>query len=256
MKNLKIWKAIFCGNRHLARRLPCQDYAAYSISADNCLVLCLSDGAGGARYAELASHGNVNAVLGFFRTNRFQDFLNESPLQRACLVIEECCNSLVNIAARYDVNDLSQLSATLAFAVIGKGKIYIGHIGDGIIAAKNGDTLRFLSEPQNIGGMSNRTHFTCERNAVKHYRESIIAANEFDSLLLCSDGPYNDISAKTDLNTALTSLLTEIADNKIANDIEFQEKVASLAEIRDDWSILALSLKRSNLFQNKTLYSL
>lgn len=256
MKHLKIWKAIFCGNRHLARRLPCQDHAAYSISADNCLVMCLSDGAGGARYAELASQGNVNAVLGFFRKNRFQDFLNESPLQRACLVIEECCNSLVNIAARYDVDDLSQLSATLALAVIGKEKIYIGHIGDGIIAAKKGDTLSFLSEPQNIGGMSNRTHFTCERNAVKHYRETVIEAGEFDSLLFCSDGPYNDISAKTDLNAALTSLLTDIVDNKITNDIEFHKKIASLAEISDDWSILALSLKQSNLFQNKTLYSL
>ena len=90
----------------------------------------------------------------------------------------------------------------------------------------------------------------------QHYRETVIEAGEFDSLLLCSDGPYNDISAKTDLNAALTSLLTDIVDNKITNDIEFHKKIASLAEISDDWSILALSLKQSNLFQNKTLYSL
>ena len=239
MKLKSIFKALFSGRNHIISRRPCQDYAAYRISCDGYPVLCLSDGAGGARFAELASRANVDALLNYFQKNKAEEFIQSSSDVKAHTVVEECVKYLQNVAARYDIDDLSELSATLVLAIITDRTIYIGHIGDGVAVGKTKEgTLQFLSAPENIGGASNRTHFTCEYQAESHYKDAIYVLESYSSILLCSDGPYNDISVTDDLQASLLSLLSDIEDGRITNEIDFSRRISDLAEIRDDWSLI------------------
>ena len=249
--NIKqVFKSLFTGNFHLNNRKPCQDYASYRISKDDALVLCLSDGASGGKYSDLGSKSNVNAVLGLFQRMSVEDFLKLGPDKRADTVVRECLSFLNADANRYGIDDLNQLSATLVIALITNDRIYVAHIGDGIIAAKHRDgSLKLLTEADNINGQSNRTHFTCEYNAQKYYREELYERSIYTSILVCSDGPYNDIQADSDLNSSLQALLSDIESGTINNNIDFNRRVNALAEINDDWSILALSLNNDILVE-------
>lgn len=212
--------------------------------------MCLSDGAGGAEYAELASEANVDAVLNLFQKVSVSDFLKCSPQERKQLVVNECCCFLQNIAVKYGIDDLNQLSATLVIVIVTEEKIYVGHIGDGIVAAKRNDEIVFLSAPENIDGASNRTHFTCEHRAHRFYKEDIYDSEDYSSIMLCSDGPYNDISACSELEPVLLGILNGIESGGIANDIEFNKTILSTAEIYDDWSVIALSIKEGNIAEH------
>lgn len=251
MKLKKIFKSIFAGKNHIYQRKPCQDYASYRLSKDNYPVMCLSDGAGGAKYAELASKANVDAVLNLFQKISVSDFLKYSPRERKQLVVDECRGFLHNLALKYGIDDLNQLSATLVMVIVTEEKIYVGHIGDGIVTAKRNDKIIFLSAPENIDGASNRTHFTCENGAHRYYKEDIYSSHDYSSIMLCSDGPYNDISACNELKPTLLGILNDIESSSITNDIEFSKKILSAAEIYDDWSILAFSIKEGNIAEHQ-----
>lgn len=252
--NLKnIFKALFSGRNHIISRRPCQDYAAYRISFEGYPVLCLSDGAGGARYAELASRANVDAILNYFQKNKAKDFIQSPSDTRANTLVDECIEYLQNTAARYDIQDLSELSATLVLAIITDQTIYIGHIGDGIVAGKTKEgTLQLLSEPENINGASNRTHFTCEYQANKYYKDVICDSKSYSSILLCSDGPYNDIAVEGDVKASFLSLLSNIEDGTITNEIDFSRRISDLAEIRDDWSIIVATTNHQQVIGKTT----
>lgn len=254
MKLKSIFKALFSGRNHIIRRRPCQDYAAYRLSADGYPVLCLSDGAGGAKYSELASRSNVDAVLNYFQKNTVTDFIKLQPTPRATAIIDECVDYLNSVASRYEISDLDELSATLVFVIITDKIIYTGHIGDGIVVGlkKDGD-LDMISEPENINGASNRTHFTCEHKARDYYNDNIINVDSYTSILLCSDGPYNDISPYDKLTSSFSSLLNDMDCGKISNNIDFCRRVSELSSIYDDWSIIAISIDQQQILESCTI---
>lgn len=251
----KIFKSVFCGGKHLNNNTSCQDYASYRISKDGFLAACLSDGAGGAKYAELASRTNVEAVLNYFQANKIKDFLTLTKSERTSAIIEQCQAYLNASAKKYNIFDIEQLSATLLILLITDEKIYIGHIGDGAAAAiKTNGSLSFLSEPENINGQKNRTYFTVEFDAKKHYKEKIYDSNDFSEIIIFSDGPYNDIKKTNNLSDEIYELLKGINNNSISNDISFSQKVGTMTAICDDWSMLAFSLSNGNtVVKNKNL---
>lgn len=168
---MKIAFSSVSGRRHLVYGGPCEDCSggfSGSIAA-----VAAADGLGARANAEISAACAVEAVLAWVREHglAFGDselFDDLNRRQRALGL------------------PLDSLGTTLLFAASDGSRFVAGHIGDGVILHRSGNTFRLLSAPVN-GEFSYETRFLPEAVPadLRVYRGEVQAE---DCLLLATDG--------------------------------------------------------------------
>lgn len=174
--------AAVAGEQHKNNGNSCQDYTSCLIYDDNTAAVALSDGAGSKRFAKESARIIVEACLDYFKEClKSASFYSKSS--------EEFFSGLYNtVNSRFsDISEnLSDYGGTLLFAAIIDSKIYIAHMGDGVIIGLSKEKSRVLSYPEN-GEYANITYFF-PTDDTAHFRYQIIDVDKNFSLILASDG--------------------------------------------------------------------
>ena len=180
--------ASVAGPLHVKNGIPNQDYCL----AKRCKwgnIVAVSDGLGSKIHSDIGSREACKAVFEAARcySNRDMgsfDFLTIDMLQTIHT------NWLIKIAplSPYDC------SATCLFAFLYKEEIMLGRLGDGMIAAlgKSDKDNLILSENKQES-FSNCTECLQEEFKPDKWEVRIINSNEYDAVLLCTDGISDDL---------------------------------------------------------------
>lgn len=189
------------GKDHIASGTPCQDGVA-SLSQNGVHAIALSDGGGSRRYSEIGS-AVATRVACELMTRKFEEYYTRMEAIAASPArAEELLQALrleildaVLAALRAEVTaerTLRDFGCTLQFAAVCDGRYFVGHIGDGVIAAlyQRGISRRVevLSHPEN-GGAPNITFFVTDHDACEHLRLSHGECRQLEGILMMSDGP-------------------------------------------------------------------
>ena len=196
MENWIIGHDLKTGTSHLESNKPCQDNLSSKSSKNKqWKAICISDGAGSAKYSEksskLVSHLFVDSLISL--ANKIDkdgpgSWVND-------FITREILNIRESLHKEFQVNDLSDYHCTLVGLLLSENASLAIHIGDGaIIAGKFGnswDNLIPINEkilasfPEN-GEFKNQTFFMTENHWSKHIRVTFLG--QIDWFLMGSDG--------------------------------------------------------------------
>lgn len=169
------------GRGHIARSVPCQD-ACLVILEKNVAIAVVSDGAGSATYSH---HGAKTAVACAARVlTRTAPWTDVDAVRRELL--NTCRDQLAEKAAELGCNQ-SQLACTILFAAVQDGDAVMGNLGDGVVAAYEGDKVSRIST-QTKGEFVNETVFITTKAADQHLEIHRLDATKCDGFVLLTDG--------------------------------------------------------------------
>lgn len=220
---MNIYKACVVSPRHAEKNIPCQDFCAVMPTYDNYTIGALSDGAGSAKFADLASFTTVNAFLNYMRkyTSRYSldELLTLEDKEIGEDVVMYCRRAIENLSVRigFNTSDLREFCATFLGFVISDKEIVMLHLGDGEAygLTKEGK-IHCLSAADNINGISTHTHFTVDSDAVDFMRVSRFPKNDFKAVLIMSDG-VKPVSENIEEHIA-SQVFTEWQTGKLTSD--------------------------------------
>ncbi len=172
------------GKKHIKANKPCQD-KIYSINNKKTSFIALADGAGSVEHSHIGA-SLTTIVTGKILENMFDKLfhLNEYEISK---VIMANLNRLLIDKANEIKTTTKQLSSTLLFVALSRGRYIAGHLGDGVIGKLIGDKIAVMSHPDN-GEYANQTYFTTSDDAINHiriYKGFLIDETGF---ILMSDG--------------------------------------------------------------------
>jgi len=174
-KQWKGWGVSQIGPLHIKENMPNQDsYIVKQYSWGIVGVVC--DGLGSKKYSHIGSQELVNAVV---QTAKIFDFKKDINL------FEPLLKSLwdINISP-YGQNDTS---TTLLFTIVKNGKVYIGRVGDGVIAIFGKNNL-LVEEDKDMF-----TNYTVPFGRDEKIKWYIFDEGDIDYIVMCSDGISEDI---------------------------------------------------------------
>lgn len=231
------------GVYHEDNNMPCQDFANHCYASNGNIIMALSDGCSSAKYSQDASRITVETIIDYFEKNEIDTITDDTESKQKLL--DYVNNAFEKFNKKNYLSSPSQFSATLLFAVIGKEKVLIGHIGDGnIVCCDKTGKISLYSDEEN-GAASNQTFFSVDADAVDHFRINIIARTDVSEVIMYSDGPqkmfYYIGNKKTE--NAAAGLLTEVYNNEITDCKTLSDRLCYLTgdamyQLMDDWSIL------------------
>jgi hypothetical protein len=136
MNNWLIVGGSASGASHLKNGLPCQDYCAFKVMKSGWGVAVVSDGAGSAAHAAIASQVIVKEAVTVFSpwiqknatTAKLPDYATWQAL--AVQNFQLIKNHLAQFCQKQQL-DLAQASATLMVLVFSPSGLLVSHIGDG-----------------------------------------------------------------------------------------------------------------------------
>ena len=173
------------GKKHINSGKPCQD-KIYSSNNGKISLIALADGAGSA------THSNIGASLSTIVTSRifenmFDNLYQLNEYEIAKVISTNIIRLLTKKSCELGI-ELKDLSSTLLFVALRKGKYIAGHLGDGVIGKLEEDqTLSVLSHPDN-GEYMNQTYFTTSTDVLTHIRIYKGYIKEETGFILMSDG--------------------------------------------------------------------
>ena len=232
--------AAVAGKRHINNNIPCQDHTSCLIYDDNTAAVALSDGAGSKKYAEESAQIIVETCLKYF-----EEWVKASSYGPKSS--DEFFSGLYNAinGGFSDVSEnLSEYGGTMLFAAIMDSKIYIAHMGDGVIIGLNRESSRVLSYPEN-GEYANITYFF-PTNDTEHFRCQVIDAYNDFSVILASDGVSEMLYSRKDKRIAGACFKFEEWNKHLSSEECSKMLEGSLSETfsqysNDDKSIIILS---------------
>ncbi len=151
----------------------------------------MSDGAGSSPVAKEASSVAVNVGANYYQTHG-RDFFDSAKRKQVEKELIFDIQQALFEKAKYLNATLSDMMCTLLILGIDKiNKKYITiHIGDGLIAKKNGDNIvNILSYPEN-GITKQYTYFVNSPNVFEHLRTTSGDCYEDDSFFIGTDGCF------------------------------------------------------------------
>lgn len=186
------------GSRHIARREGCSDSSVFESLDNETSIAVISDGAGSALHASVASAWAVDACFRRIR-QRFEDMGREHADWRSILLDATLYarQSLEQLAAYYGWS-FRDCSTTLCIAVATEEAVLCTNLGDAAVAVldKHG-VWSVVSSPEN-GEYANVTYFLTSRNYLDHVRydkwdgEAICLAAFTDGLGTIAMGPKEE----------------------------------------------------------------
>ncbi len=194
------------GRGHVRDDVPCQD-KVHEIRQNGVSAIVLADGAGSAKYSHFGAEA-VARCMGSLLTECFDSLIeNENAAQVREKIISALTQELELLSAELGC-ECKELASTLLFAAIKDERIFIGHLGDGVIGyVKNGE-LKVISKPEN-GERSNITFFVTSENAVQRLKIMKGAAADVSGIVMMSDGSAESLYDKREnlLSPALKRML-------------------------------------------------
>lgn len=190
-------------------RMTNEDQVAATVNAKGDVFLIVCDGMGGQNKGELASSMAVSHLIDDFNSSRFLSAMHvQIWLNRKIRAV----NKEINTEARR--NPLYRgMGTTLTAVVIYHDVMVIAQIGDSRLYQLNGTTLEQVSVDQTYVGYLYRTGQIKKEDMETHPRRHMLMnalgtypSIEIDlkvkpynnqTLLLCSDGLYNNVSETT-----------------------------------------------------------
>ncbi len=189
------------GRDHVTAGVVCQDNVAHA-AKNGVHAIALSDGGGSRKHSDIGSAYATRAACALL-VERFDELYarheqaelagtdRDAQLLRLRLDILDTVQGQMRLALTPE-RTFADLGCTLQFAAVKNGRYFVGHVGDGVIAAlyQHGTERRVevLSHPENGGG-PNITFFVTDPNASEHLRLQHGECHRLEGLLMMSDGP-------------------------------------------------------------------
>ncbi len=231
------------GNKHISRGTPCED-ASISKTANGVSVVCVADGAGGAKYthARFGAKCAVETVADLL-CNHFDAFYfeNRESISRSLLVTAIHSN-MADLLVEHELNGLERLSCTLLFVAVKGNMVLAGHIGDGLICRVSSHGISPLTLPQN-GENASSTYFITFPNAQEYLRFFRTTTDDTHAFVLMTDGVEDMVyDSSSQLVRPVVARLAELAsegkkeaEDKLAKIL--QEFVVGAGQNTDDASV-------------------
>lgn len=172
------------GRGHISECVPCQDKIA-SKSNGKINVIALADGAGSAALSHIGAEKCVDTITQYF-LDHFDDcyFGDEDSVKQR--IYEVLIDNLQQLAIDNEC-DIKDLASTLLCVAVTDDRVITLHLGDGIIAYYNGQSVKVYSAPDN-GEFANVTHFVTSSNALSKIRIRKEVLSDATAFYLMSDG--------------------------------------------------------------------
>jgi hypothetical protein len=172
------------GRGHISEGVPCQDKIA-SKSNGKINVIALADGAGSAALSHIGAEKCVDTITQYF-LDHFDDcyFGDEDSVKQR--IYEVLIENLQQLAIDNEC-DIKDLASTLLCVAVTDDRVITLHLGDGIIAYYNGQSVKVYSAPDN-GEFANVTHFVTSSNALSKIRIRKEVLSDATAFYLMSDG--------------------------------------------------------------------
>lgn len=172
------------GRGHISEGVPCQDKIA-SKSNGKTNVIALADGAGSAALSHIGAEKCVDTITQYF-SDHFDEcyFGDEDSVKQS--IYEVLIDNLQQLAIDNDC-DIKDLASTLLCVAVTDDRVVTLHLGDGIIAYYNGQSVTVYSAPDN-GEFANVTHFVTSSNALSKIRIRKEVLSDATAFYLMSDG--------------------------------------------------------------------
>lgn len=195
----------------------CQDVVA-SISDAQFSCICLSDGAGSAKYARLGATEVVNATISLLKTKFSELFeLDETTIAKS--IIDNCVTTITSKYGSKEDFSLSDYNATLLVVAILERKCICAHVGDGIIGVQKDGNLEVLSFPWN-GEYKNVTVFITSEKAEETIDIKKFNIDKETAFFLMSDGTQTSFYSSRDTKLISTKGLIQIIEFALTNTTE------------------------------------
>lgn len=240
----KVAQAAVQGRRHILYDIPCQD-KTYFVQKQGVCVIALADGAGSAKLSHLGAECVVECVSNLL-ADKFDSFYEQSDSD---IVRRELMSGILDKLGLFAESigcTLGDLASTLlCVAVSEDDRFLIVHLGDGVVAYKDGECIKVASIPDN-GEFCNTTVFTTTRGAEKSLKLFKGTCREsMKGFALFSDG-VESVLYKRSRNEISRSLLPVFDDLNQLDPSEVERNLfETLDEIRshtqDDCSIIVMS---------------
>ncbi|KPU43974.1 serine/threonine phosphatase stp [Oxobacter pfennigii] len=183
-----------------------EDYCTYCKIGDGTDLIIVADGMGGHNAGEVASFIAITSVKDYVEKNYKEDIKAEdipNIIKEAILTANKDIYMQSKNNASY-----SGMGTTIIAAIIKKGMVYIGHVGDSRAYVLIGSSLKKVTDDHSLVAELLRNGSITEMEAVNHPQKNIITralgTNEDvevdletaeistgDAVLLCTDGLSN-----------------------------------------------------------------
>lgn len=231
------------GNKHIQRGTPCED-ASISKTSNGVSVVCVADGAGGAKYtharfgAKCAVETVANLLCKHFDAFYFE---NRESVSRSLLVTAIHSN-MADLLVEHELDGLERLSCTLLFVAVKGDLVLAGHIGDGLICRVSSHGISPLTLPQN-GENASSTYFVTFPNAQEYLRFFRTTTDDTHAYVLMTDGVEDMVfDSSSQLVRPVVARIAELAsegrstaEEKLTNIL--QEFVVGAGQNTDDASV-------------------
>lgn len=172
--------ASVAGYRHQKNQIPCEDAFA-SVVYQNFPIVAVADGLSSARFgglaADVASRSCVDAVSTLLKEGY------ESPEDIIRKAIHASRDAVVAAAQEAEV-PISFFGTTIMLLMIMEGKVWCGHIGDGVAVSINEGSVSLLSGP----GVSEYANETAVLSAPDWERALRISVMDGNTAIIGTDG--------------------------------------------------------------------
>lgn len=177
------------GPSHKVNGTPCQDASAACVlgeGADSCLVACVADGAGSAKYSDSGSRTACDTIIEqatlYHREHaKFENLQETNVVDWLRLAREKIVED-----AEKKATSPRQFATTLLVAIATPERCYFFQLGDGAIILGKNNLYGVVFWPQS-GEYANTTNFLTE-DAFEDKLEYVAAPGPFDDVALFTDG--------------------------------------------------------------------
>ncbi len=231
------------GRYHTVSSMPCQDNLITCKAGSGRRIFSVSDGCSSSKYSDVGSATVVSGIAEFFAEGQElsdSDELKGTLLKFLDSKLKEKANELAG-------GDISELFATLVFAVCDGEKLLTGHIGDGALLCFDEDGAFFVSDPENAGA-ANVTYFVGSSSAYRHFHLKLVdigKENTLRNLILFSDGPQKAFAeiGRGSITQGVNGLIRavregSVSDCKALKEYLFDKVINSIYDVDDDWSLI------------------
>ena len=231
------------GNKHINRGTPCED-SSFSKTSNGVSVMCVSDGAGGAKYTH-ARFGSKCAceTVADLLCRHFDAFYfeNRESISRTILVTA-IHSAMAPLLQEHELDGLERLSCTLLFVAVKGDLVLAGHIGDGMICRVSSQGISPVTLPAN-GENASSTYFITFPNAQEYLRFIRTTTDDTHAFVLMTDGVEEMVyDSSSQLIRPVVARLAELAakgkveaEEELKNTI--QEFVVGAGQNTDDASV-------------------
>lgn len=172
------------GRGHRSEGTPCQDKIA-SRCNDTTYVIALADGAGSAALSHLGAEKCVDTITQYFLEHFDECYFDDEDSVKQS-IYEVLIENLKQLAIDNNC-DIKDLASTLLCVAVSDDRFITFHLGDGIIAYCDGQSVKVYSAPDN-GEFANVTHFVTSSNALSKIRIRKEELSDVAAFYLMSDG--------------------------------------------------------------------